>query len=291
MIVSNGATLYHSMPINGGYMIGDLGSNNYTIVTGSGSVLNLANESLQLGLGVFGSTYDNYLTLANSGTVFSVGAILGRRGGQAAANQAYSNTVTVTDPGTRWISTSSIILGGEGDSTVFTNNNYEQVIVTNGGFIQTVGIVLGNGEVVTNGASANDYNTFTVTDPGSMVSNTSTLVIGGLNSIGNSVVITNGGVYYGNGAITGRHGRCGQHQQFECDQPQHVFFNTGAMTVGNGSAFNSVNIIGGVTTLSSLTNLRFVVCRGRQRRRQQHRARHQRHHRHERAVSRQRFLE
>ncbi|MCG3146641.1 MAG: hypothetical protein PCFJNLEI_00075 [Verrucomicrobiae bacterium] len=246
VIVSNGGVLFAGSVVNGGYLIGDRGDGAFTIVTGTDSVLRVTGDrSLQLGLGVNGASARSKLLIENGGAVFSTDTYMGRRAGANPLYGVNSNTITVTDPGSRWINTGMAFLGGESGNPAFSNNNYMQVIVTNGGLWQTGGILAGNGYTNTGTSTGpvNRYNSVTVTDAGSVVTNTGTFIIGMTNTIGNRLTIANGGAYIGIGAVTVGTGRSASNNSLQVigGETVSVFSNVALLTIGAlGGSQNSL---------------------------------------------------
>ncbi|MCG3150155.1 MAG: hypothetical protein PCFJNLEI_03633 [Verrucomicrobiae bacterium] len=233
IIVTNGGLLLGGGPNVSAGGLSIAGGFSFVIVTGTGSVVNITKDGIGLGF----TRTNNSMRVENGGAVFSVGGILGSRGGQNATSIGNDNSVIVTDPGSRWSSSSSVIIGGEPGAVNFTNNNRNSILVTNGGLFTTVGLLIGNGytnlgSVV---SSVNTNNSLTVSGPGSRLTNSSFLIIGRTNTTGNSANILNGGAYVGTSA-------------------------GGTVTVGLGIlASNNFLNIGSAGALSTFSNVAAVV--------------------------------
>ena len=174
LTISNGGKVFS----NGGTLAGANGSiktNNAVIVNGSGSVWRNASSLIVGGDGV-GHT----LTIASGGAVFSDGGSVGGVTGN-------SNMVLVTDAGSVWSNTSALIVG----SGLFTGGN--SLAISNGG------AVFSNGGTVGNSNTGNN-NSVLVTGAGSVWSNASVLIVGGLNQ---SLTISNGGAVFSTGGALG----------------------------------------------------------------------------------------
>ena len=118
----------------------------------------------------------NTLTIANSGTVFSVGAIIGYNAG------ANSNAVLVTGAGSVWNNNGSLYVGGSAAGNMLT--------IANGGAVFSSGGGLGT-----------DSNTVTVTGAGSVWNSSGNLDMGGY-GVGNTLTLTNGGAVSVSGDLT-----------------------------------------------------------------------------------------
>ncbi|MEI8063000.1 MAG: hypothetical protein WCH84_02945, partial [Verrucomicrobiota bacterium] len=219
LVTVSGLTLGYSGGANGGQIL----------VTGSGSMItNTGGFDVNTGSG-------NSMTIANSGRVYNASVILG---GAWATN----NIVTVTDTGSVWSSSGSVIVGGKSSyNGGYTNNMYESVIVSNGAYMFSGSAYVGYG-------TNDNFNKITVTGPGSVWSNAGWLAIGGNsdgggNSIGNSVTITNGGAYYGGGNITvgGFLGASNNSLNIIGNNSAITFSNNGLITIGqSGASLNSL---------------------------------------------------
>ena len=184
--------------------------NNSVIVTGTGSVWSNTSSIVMGGLGS-----GNRLTVTDTGRVYAASMTVGNNGG----GRGFGNTVTITNGG-QFYTSGSIVLG-ETDSS--TSNNTLIVtgrgsVMTNGGNILIGRNSVGNQFIVSDGglvvnaqgligatATSGSNNTGTVTGPGSVWSNTSSLVVGNA-SAGNTLTITNGGKVYAVGANAGING-------------------------------------------------------------------------------------
>ena len=255
--ISNGGALYVGYSVNGGYLLGGANgtaNGNWTIVTGTGSVLNVnggQNASLQVGSGVSGSNNTNWVLVANGGGLLSTGVIIGRRA--AGGNTANSNSVTVTDPGSYWNNNGPLNVGGEsGGLGTFVNNNYNYVIISNGASLKTVGANIG---VSAPGVSApaNQYNGIIVTGSGSIMTNTSSLNIGYLYTDFNYLTLTNGATYVGSGVV--QLGYTNAYQN-TLNVYGSTYSNTGALTIGGGpnASNNAVNVVGTAAASSIFYN-------------------------------------
>ncbi len=170
LVVSDGALLASYDDIIGG---NPGSSNNLALVTGVGSIWTNRGE-LHMGFAGDG----NQLVISNGGAVFGldnryIGYDLG----------AASNSVIVTDAGSRWLGNDSLYLGVDG---VFNT-----LLVRNGGQVTS-----GLGTI--GGTSVGNNNRAVVTDAGSSWTNGQDLYVGELGSA-NLLVVSNGAVISGAG--------------------------------------------------------------------------------------------
>jgi fibronectin-binding autotransporter adhesin len=140
MIVSNGAMVR----TGGAVMLGNSGNanSNSLIVTGSGTIF--TNTGL---LSVGGSGLSNYLSVANGGIVYSGSATIG------SGNASSNNIAVVAGAGSQWVIGGTMTVGDGGAS--------HQLIISNGGFVQSGAIIVGH-----DGQSSN--NMATVVGQGSL---------------------------------------------------------------------------------------------------------------------------
>jgi len=140
-------------------------SNNRAVVTGEGSTWTI---SLDLGIGKAGE--GNSLLISDGALVQSGDVMFGTSAG------SISNHAIVTDPGSTWISSGSITLGGSGSGNM--------LVITNGAEVQSYSGVLG---------SSASNNRAVITGPLSIWTNTSGFTVG-VGGVGNLLLITNGAI-------------------------------------------------------------------------------------------------
>ena len=196
-------------------------SNNSAVVTGAGSRwINVSN----LSVGLMGPA--NRLTITNGGLATDDYGYVGYD------ITSTSNTVLVTGSGSRWESTSQLIIGYGGAGNRLTITNSGQVVCHGDSFVggfnddgsDSVALVTGSGSVWTNGGDIyigyfSSANLLTITNGGRVTSQGgnigafnssdnrvivgtnsvwnmigSYLVLGGQDSVNNQLVITNGGL-------------------------------------------------------------------------------------------------
>jgi len=228
LVISNGGVVANAT--------GELGnastsSNNFALVTGAGSLWTNRQE-LRVGVGGGG----NQLVVSNGGTVFtmatrSLGFISG----------ANSNTVTVTDAGSRWL--------GDGTLYVGSDSAFNRLTVANGGLVTSGLGVFGR-------VSSSSNNVALVTGSGSLWTNSGELYVGDFGS-GNLLVVSNGGTvfamfnrYIGNNTgansntviVTGADSR---------------WLRDDSLFLGNGGAFNRLVVSDGAQVLSGTAGLGF----------------------------------
>lgn len=170
-------------------------TNPLALVWGNGSVWNSSSLSISGG----GASGFPSLVISNGGAVLS---------GFRIVVSGKSNVVTVTGPGSLWdnsspfhSSTCTLIVGDSGA--------VNSLVITNGGEVMSDYAILGQPSDVDGILSTN--NTVLVTGSGSVWSNRYDLYVGGLdfnyNSIGNRLVISDGGHVFDHYAYVGSNGR------------------------------------------------------------------------------------
>ena len=169
--VANKGALFNTFGYIGFYASS---SNNTVLVTGPGSVWSNSSE-LNVGYNGFG----NSLTITNSGTVFDTFGTIGYSGS--------NNTVLVTGPGSVWNNSSAFYAGYSGSSNSLTIANGGQVFNSFG--------------VIGWFAGARN-NAVTVTDPGSVWSNSGYVYVG-YNGSSNHLSIANSGMVAATNVVIG----------------------------------------------------------------------------------------
>jgi len=164
LMISNGGAVKNGH----GYVgVNPAASNNLASITGAGSVWSNA-----LDLEVGSSEGNNQMIVSSGATVFT--ASNGLIGSFTNAN---GNSVTLTDPGTRWWVGNNLYVG--------SNGALSSLIVSNGAFVHDSSATLGN-------LAASSNNISLVTGGGSTWSNANNLDIGGFGR-GNQLIVSNGG--------------------------------------------------------------------------------------------------
>jgi len=179
----------------GSLYVGDQGAGNLLFVTNGGNVfltgIRIGNASSAVGnqAAVAGTNsllsssgavhvgYDapsNSLMIANAASVANNNGYIGNNSASAS-----NNTVTVTDPGSVWNNSSSLYIGN--------NSGGNRLVVSNGAVVADVAAILGNYPFTA------DKNTVLVTDPGSLWTNSNSLLVGNSGS-GNQLIASNGAV-------------------------------------------------------------------------------------------------
>ena len=218
LTVSNGGYVYiASSSIGESLDVGENGTNNWALVTGSGSVI--TNKG-NLSIGFFSG--NNWLTIANSGAVYNTSAYMSPR-----ADNSGNNLITVTDTGSVWKSSGTVYMSGDSSVNPYYGNSNNIIIVSNGALAVSAGLVVGN-------KSNNNLNAVTVTGPGSVWTNTGVTTVGAAYDTFNKLTVTNGGAYYGNGAVTIGNGANASNNSL------NVIGNNGVSTFSN----NAMIIVG-----------------------------------------------
>ena len=198
LVVGNSGTGNSLLITNGGaaFVVGTsiLGnstssSNNFALVTGAGSVWS---NSGPLYVGSYGSF--NSLYVANSAKVVSTSGHIGAGGftNLGVALWANNNSAVVTGTGSVWSINGEFSVGGVGVGN--------SLIITNGGMVVCSGNSCIGGDSTTSSGATN--NSVIVTGPGSVWSNSGTLMVGDLSS-GNNLTIANGGKVFANAGQIG----------------------------------------------------------------------------------------
>ena len=220
LLVSEGGAVRSAYSRIGGALLSGSG-NNLALITGRGSVWSNALD-LEIGrsLGI-----NNRLVVSNGASAFVGGnALLGVNSG------SNSNSVLVTDLGTRWLVANTLNVGSNGAGNLLMVSNSAQAV--------TKGIVLGGG-------TSGNNNVAFLTGAGSVWSNLfpATVFVGNAGS-GNRLVISNGARMESFGV--------------------HIAFNSAssgneAVVTGPGSSWNA---LGSLNVGSVGSGNRFVVSDG-----------------------------
>lgn len=181
VVVSNGGWVVNSNGYVGGLVSTDVAaSNNAVTVTGPGSTWS---NRADLIVGLAGG--GNRLVVSNGATVY-----VDHNSAVGYLSSARSNSVIVTDPGTRWVA-------GEMWYSVGSNSPFNQLVVSNGAVVATR--ISGTLEIGAQEGGSN--NLVVVTGAGSLLTNSSLFV--GTRSDANRLVITNGGQVQSSQAYVG----------------------------------------------------------------------------------------
>jgi len=171
---------------------------NFLVVSNGGKVFQLGNSST-LTIGSNGRS--NLLLIASSGVVVSANASLGLSTG----NNPGNSRIIVTDPGSIWSNTVSLnFAGGSGHQLIVSNGG--RVVVGGGinlnGAVQQMWIG-SSGTVVSASVVLGNLSTVTITDPGSVWTNTGVLNVGATSGGANinQLIVTNGAGLFNGGAF------------------------------------------------------------------------------------------
>jgi len=215
LIVSNGTVNVTNDLLEIGYA----GTSNSVVVTGSQAILNNAGSFYLGDDGTFASANNNTLIVSNGATLY--GSSL-TAGGDAIGVGGSSNALIITGPGSFYSNSSTLYVGfgdsssgisGVGNGMILSNGATALINVGGGGSdgglllgyttgdLNNFVTVYGNSTLSVTGDSYIGYgdassNTVTVTGTNAVWSNNGTLNIGygtNLGSVGNSLVISNGG--------------------------------------------------------------------------------------------------
>lgn len=179
LIITNGGSV-----VNGGIAIlGNYGNgSNTALITGSGSLWQSTGD---LYIGKNGANKNNHLIINNGGKLMNASCNIGNQ------PNGNNNIAEISGAGSTWISSLGLTVGlfGAGNSMRISDGAY---VVSDSGAI-------GNQP----GAGSNIV---TVSDSGSIWSNTVNFYVGSKDS-GNGLIITNGGFVYGKYSYLGRNSR------------------------------------------------------------------------------------
>lgn len=165
LTISNGGFVRNSIGYVGGYYDGDKSqSNNYVVVTGSGSLWTNTDKIHITGSG-------NQLFVRDGGQVVSDGGSL----------TISNNLALVTDHESLWRQT--------GDFTIGENGRNNTLVISNGGTVWGTKVFLGS-------STGSERNQAIVTGVGSVWTNSGILYIGYTKSAGNELWILNGGAVF-----------------------------------------------------------------------------------------------
>ena len=228
--------------------VGSNGPNTLLILTNSGTVsdtngyigYSAGANSNQVTVTGPGSLWTNSgrLTVGNSG---SSNTLLLSKGGQAASTRGWvgpgqganNNQVTVTDMGSLWTTSGRLEIGSMGSSNT--------MLIANGGQVASTDFGVG-------GYVGAKNNQVTVTDTGSLWTNSGMLYIGVWGSSNNLLLITNGG------QVTSTNGVIGDSDAFPSRSdnnqvvvtgPNSRWNNSGALDVGILSSWNRLLVTNG----------------------------------------------
>lgn len=160
-----------------------------------------------------------------------------------------SNAVRVTGAGSSWNNVESLVVGGGGARNGLT-------ISSGGGVTSGMGIIGFGGELVGEGSSCLvrvGNNGVLVTDPGSSWVTDGLLVVGS-NSIGNSLVVSNGGTVRATGLLVGTTNAMAPGSQcglFPVTNANRVLVHGGGLLVTNAAADAVLEVRQGSLTMSS----------------------------------------
>ncbi|HVM61336.1 MAG TPA: PEP-CTERM sorting domain-containing protein [Verrucomicrobiae bacterium] len=216
-------------------------SNNFALVTDTGSVWNMGNTALNIGVGA--TNYGNTLTVTSGGVVTNAGTVY-----IADNNPGYNDGVIVSNGGKLFLSSGSAIAVGQhvGDVNPYmTINSGGQVFssgnsyIGGGGSTNATMLVTGSGSMwnLGNQALHEAYANFT---GGTATFGASlTVTAGGVVTNVSAMYITDSGTSSGNGIIINNGGQ---------------FFDNGVFNVGQATgASNSYALVGGAGAASTLT--------------------------------------
>ena len=272
LIITNGGTVYNRL----GYLGYNLGAiNNAVIVTGSNSVWTNS-SSLYVGLSGTGSV----LQVANGGKVFNADGHVGANYG--------NNAVVVTGANSVWSNSSSLTLGvtSSGNSLTLANSgtvndtfgytglSNNGVLVTDSGSVWNnstnlyVGYQGANSTLaIANGGTVNDYfgyegysvgangTAVTVTGPGSVWSNRSSLFVG-YAGMSNTLLIANSGTVMNADAFIGSNATASANAVLVSDAGS-MWTNRNNLYVGYYGAGNTLTVTNGGKVCNSIGYIGF----------------------------------
>ena len=233
LVISNGTRV---IDVNG-VLGNNLTINNTALISGSGSVwTNSADLYIGGNNGLDGSS-GNSLSIVNSGRVDCVAATLG-----FSYATALSNSVTVSGTGSVLNCSSYLVLGEGWYIGGTTNALYsapgQRVTIANGGQINdTDGYIAGTNE------------SFVVTGPGSVWSNSLTIYVGAFGS-SCSLIITNGGVVKSSSGEVGVNvgfSQTNNNNSVLVAGAKSAWNVTGSLSIGNDWSYNTLIISNGGT--------------------------------------------
>jgi T5SS/PEP-CTERM-associated repeat protein len=175
-------------------VIGETGSNNFAVVTGSGSVWSNGSANGTMVLGNGANSINNGLTVSQGGKVYSAGNPAGSIGLGVNAN---SNSVTVTDSGSLWNIAGTLTVGASGASNNLTVSNGGQVTTTGHAWLGSATNTSVNNSIVVTGNGS-------MLQVGGTVSvGSNTVVNANTRGIGGNILVQNGGTLEGNILVSG----------------------------------------------------------------------------------------
>ena len=222
LVVSNAATVSGG---DGNIGYEATGSNNLALVSGAGSLWTNLGEMY---IGYMGT--GNQLVVSNGGTV---SAQFNRNIGYLAVSR--SNSVVVTDPGSRWLGDDSLYVG--------TVGSFNQMLVSNGGKVTS-----GIGGVGSSASASN--NMAIVTGAGSSWTNQLEMVVGDAGSA-NSLVVSNGATVLTDDDKVLGYGVNARSNTAVVTGPGSAWFGNGNLFVGSSGYASSLVVTNGGLMVSS----------------------------------------
>lgn len=207
-------------------------STNQVIVTGGGSGWN---NSGPVNIGNAGSF--NTLLITNGGAVSNISGTLGHELG------ANNNQVVVSGAGSVWNSGGDRLLVGR-------NGSGNALLIENGGTVNNQIGFIGFYESASNSLA-------TVNGVGSRWNNSASLFVGADASF-NTLLVTNGGTVNNFGAGIGLNGPNGGYNSVIVSGADSMWRNSGALTIGDESSFNSLLIDNGGTVNNEICIMGFT---------------------------------
>ncbi len=221
LIISNGGAVVCNSTSFIGYDVH--ASNNFAIVTGTGSVWKILLPFSDLQVGSQGP--QNLLVVTNGGAVFDNNGFVG------AFSSGSNNTAIVTGPGSVWSNRANLSVG----SGFGTRSN--QLFISNGGAVfNNVGTI--------NDVGGGSNQVVTVSGTGSVWSNSSDLYVGG-GGPGNTLTVTNRGAVFNANGFVGFSNSSSNNTVFV--DFFSVWNNSGNLYVGYDGSSNRLVIAPGLT--------------------------------------------
>jgi len=235
LTVGNGSVSNSLVISNGGVVNDQYGyignsnsaSNNTALVTGSNSLWTNSGDFV---VGMSGSS--NSITITNGGKV--VNGQSGKGGVIGLNASASNNSVIISGSNSLWKSSSSLTVGNGGSGNL--------LVISNGGVVNDQFGYIGN-------SSTGSNNTALVTGSNSLWSNSSSLTVGN-GGVGNSLMISNGGVVNDQSGYIGN-SSTGSNNTALVTGSNSLWSNSSSLTVGNGGSGNSLMITNGGRILAT----------------------------------------
>ena len=258
LVISNGGRVNNGL---GGY-IGNVGASNSVVVTGTGSVwsnsgtvyVGFSGTGNKLAVADGAQVYDaggmyvglyhgsNQVSISGGSRVDTIGtAYLGYYDQPQGYTNGY-NSALISDSNSVWNITSTLEIGYYAP--------YNKVVVSNGARVN-----VGGASYV---GDAGAYNTLTVTDPGSIWSNNSTLFVG-YSTANNYVSVANGAQLFSAGSYVGYSAVAASNNSVLVTGPNSLWNNAGSFNLGYDGGGNQLTISNGARVNNGAATVAYLT--------------------------------